>query len=428
MTTHGLLGEVESKKKLYKNIFRRREYDTDYNREEVESIKQVLYNPNNISSLDLINVKKEVVLYGSSVFKGNVLSSDIDSMQLLPVYEHAKAMQWVISRLFNKRYEKFGKYFLGDIKCGLVSEFRSLSQYIGYYDLKKKKIIGYDYNAVKYGLSKVSHNLIIPQKIESKQDMINYFKINDYVHEIITRRWTPEDIMKGLQQEANGSEYTLEMACLDSELTKLDLYYYGNTFYKEITNVFIEPDQAKDNVSFDNGLILNMLIQYYVKDKKMKALKRLYAYTRMNKQIDITLKLHDFTQRSLAGKYNNIVSNLKVLNFIFENHWDEMISQTNKQVWKNLLDNTTYITQFIQKLYDPYDKFLKSMVDEYYYEVVAFVVELYRDGNIKKYNIRTINKDMIKFQEKMIDYFEKKIDKMAAEFIKINKIDFQIFI
>ena len=208
MTTHGLLGEVESKKKLYKNIFRRREYDTDYNREEVESIKQVLYNPNNISSLDLINVKKEVVLYGSSVFKGNVLSSDIDSMQLLPVYEHAKAMQWVISRLFNKRYEKFGKYFLGDIKCGLVSEFRSLSQYIGYYDLKKKKIIGYDYNAVKYGLSKVSHNLIIPQKIESKQDMINYFKINDYVHEIITRRWTPEDIIKGLQQEANGSEYT----------------------------------------------------------------------------------------------------------------------------------------------------------------------------------------------------------------------------
>ena len=192
--------------------------------------------------------------------------------------------------------------------------------------------------------------------------------------------------------------------------------------------LFIEPDQAKDNVSFDNGLILNMLIQYYVKDKKMKALKRLYAYTRMNKQIDITLKLHDFTQRSLAGKYNNIVSNLKVLNFIFENHWDEMISQTNKQVWKNLLDNTTYITQFIQKLYDPYDKFLKSMVDEYYYEVVAFVVELYRDGNIKKYNVRTINKDMIKFQEKMIDYFEKKIDKMAAEFIKINKIDFQIFI
>ena len=180
--------------------------------------------------------------------------------------------------------------------------------------------------------------------------MINYFKINDYVHEIITRRWTPEDIMKGLQQEADGSEYTLEMACLDSELTKLDLYYYGNTFYKEITNVFIEPDQAKDNVSFDNGLVLNMLIQYYVKDKKMKALKRLYAYTRMNKQIDITLKLHDFTQRSLAGKYNNIVSNLKVLNFIFENHWDEMISQTNKQVWKNLLDNTTYITQFIQKL------------------------------------------------------------------------------
>ena len=163
-----------------------------------------------------------------------------------------------------------------------------------------------------------------------------------------------------------------------------------------------------------------MLIQYFVKDNKLKAIKRLYALERMNANIDICLLLHDFTQRSLVGKYNDIINDLKVFIYIVENYAHIFAMNPDNSRYKKLGAHITSIQSLILKLYNPYDKHLtkiNEIIDKYIYTDKA--IDLGEYGAVKT---------CLYYCDKIIEYFLKKIDKLCVEFIKANNINFQIYL
>ena len=261
MSKHGLLSEQKDKKELYKNILRVKKFDDDYSSAEISVIKDVLYNPNDIDLDILINEKKTVILYGSAIFKGNVRAGDIDCMQLIPINDQASALQWIVENV-----ENIDTYledtFIGDIKCGIVSKFKSLQKYIGTYE--NNKIVGYNYEACKYAFNLTDDfknaKLVLPQKIQNKNDFINYLKCYDLAHELITRRWLPEQIRDGYVVDDDGTEYTLKQACLESELTKFDMFSYLNSNFKEVTNTLFDTKKVYDPKIFESQLTFNLLI------------------------------------------------------------------------------------------------------------------------------------------------------------------------
>ena len=84
MAAHGLLSEQKNKKELYKNILRVKRYPEDYTSDESNGIKNITYNPQQLTVEELINKKKTLITYGSAIFKGNIEAGDIDLMQLIP--------------------------------------------------------------------------------------------------------------------------------------------------------------------------------------------------------------------------------------------------------------------------------------------------------------------------------------------------------
>jgi hypothetical protein len=422
-TKHGLLAEQKNKDALYKNILRVKKYVDDYTNDESSAIKTIIYNPLEKRAYDLINKEKTVILYGSAIFKGNVRAGDIDIMQLIPIDEQSTALQWIVKELTSDDGNN-SEFFIGDIKCGIVSKFRSLLKYIGTY--QDGKIIGYDYEACKYSFNLSSDfkdaNLILPKKIITKIDFINYLKCYDLAHELITRRWTPEEIIEGYIIDDDGKQYTLKQACYESELTKLDMFNFLNSNYKEVTNSLFDTKKKYDPKIFEDQLTFNMLIQYFAKGKLMKSLKRLYALSRMQKNEDLTLLLHDFTQRSIAGAYNSIINELKVLIDIFERHGLTFLNDKSENASfrrRRLRQHLGNIEIMIQKLYNPYYEEYRDFLDN--------INDIDTMISRNKFTSKDI-KEMVKSMNEIIDFFNEKIEVLCKEFIKENKINFEQYL
>ncbi len=432
MAQHGLVQETDNKMELYNNIFRVKEYTKDYGANEVSAIKRVVYLKGGQRSIDMVNDTKNVVLFGSSIFKGNVLAGDIDCMQFLPIIEHSKALQDIVYKILKYRFYLY-KAFLGDIKCGLVTQYRSLVKYIGYYE--KGIVKNYFPDIIKYGLKnslefnkdEKNKKIQIPSVIKTKKEMIEWLKINNEIHSLVTRRWKPEEIIQGFQLDPDGSNYSLNQACFDSDLTKVDLYFGGQPIFIECTNVLLREKKEYDVEKFKTGIILNMLTRYYVEDKKMKALKRLYALSRMEKDIDLTLKLHDFTQRSLAGKYNAINSDLSIFIYIIENYLLDFLSvdADHINVFDNLQFHITSIQEKIQKIYNPYVPYLTKLIDDINKNILNSLVDL---SAREVPNSKENKKKILDQCESIKEYFDKEIDKLSIKFMKENNINFENYL
>jgi hypothetical protein len=420
MASHGLLSEQRDKKELYKNILRVKKFDEDYTGDEVIAIKEIVYNPLDKTISYLINEEKSVILYGSAIFKGNVRAGDIDTMQLIPLDKQAEALKWIVNKL-EKNDDNNETYFIGDIKCGINKKFKSLQKYIGEY--QNGKIVGYDYDACKYSFNLSSDfqdaGLVLPQKIQNKNDFINYLKCYDLAHELITKRWTIEEIKDGFVEEEDGTQYSLYHACFESELTKLDMFNYLNNNFKEVTITLFDTKKKYDPKIFEDQLTFNMLIQYYAKGKMLKSLKRLYALVRMQKNEAMTLLLHDFTQRSIVGAYNSIINELKVIIDIYERHGSSFQNNENGRRIVRLRQHLGSIVMMIQKLYNPYYEEYRKFIN-----VIDIIDDNIDENKCDKKSIETDLKKM----EEIIDFFNEKIEIICKEFIKENKINFDQYI
>ena len=98
MSKHGLVSEIDKKEqiKLYKNVFRVKKFTEDYLPNEVNAIETILYNPNQLAAKQLYD-NGCLVLYGSHLYRGNVLAGDIDCMEIIALKDQAKALQWVFN-------------------------------------------------------------------------------------------------------------------------------------------------------------------------------------------------------------------------------------------------------------------------------------------------------------------------------------------
>ena len=181
--------------------------------------------------------------------------------------------------------------------------------------------------------------------------------------------------------------------------------------------------------SFINGLLTNMLIQYYVNNNKLKSIKRLYAYKRIiytkiklqndkNKLRDEILNLHNFTQRSIVSKYNFIHGNLKLLKEILNDNYQNMIN------FNEMLKSIDIIHGQIIKLYDPYYKEYEIILKQLQ-EIIIILTEI---GNKYEENEQIMNEKELSMINNLLsfslNFFKIKIEEISQNFIKDNNIDF----
>ncbi len=231
----------------HKKVCTKKEFPNDYSNELVEAINT------------LTTRNAPVKLYGTSIYKSLIYAGDVDVHQWVPVNSIASEMQEAVRRI-----QKSNKYLIGDIKCGLDLKYLPLYNALGH--IKNGIIIGFKPSVFKM------YKIKIPKEItlESWIDLFNK------VHELITLRWSSEDILNGYLN-LNGKTINLVDASKQTPLNKIDMYGFINGKYLEITNVFV-PDKNINASIYD--LQINFLVQYF-SGNYAKAIKRAYAIARI---------------------------------------------------------------------------------------------------------------------------------------------------
>ena len=220
-------------------------------------------------------------------------------------------------------------YFLGDIKIG-YSKYKELKNYIGSYDFKTNILTGYNPQSFRKILNSIGGVPFENFKILENPTMIEWIQLYYYYHQIVIRRWTPDEILTGYQIDENNEKYTLQKAIQESDMTKIDLYGSGGgPVIIECTNILVDKNKFKKVNVINNDIFQSMLTCIYVKEDYYKALKRLYNLTRKAKVIDLSLKLHKFTQKGAIPIIYYVKSGIEIGNLILQKYNSNFIYVAN---------------------------------------------------------------------------------------------------
>jgi hypothetical protein len=390
----------------FKILFSYKEYPEQFTRPEVSLIRRVVYK---YSQNDYSNFTP----FGSNQYVGNIYASDIDIFQIVEKPEQPLALKSIVDNIMYVKRGFLIDFFIADIKCGLNTRYKELKNYIGKYDYKKNKLV--DYNPIS--IKNIFHRWSITEKVYDTPTIQQYLQLKYFVHDLITRRWTYDDILVGYQFEEDGSKYTLYDGCAESELTKIDLYGDGNSFIMtECTNVLMDKKTEETSLkSNSNSVYESMLMCYYVKEDLFKALKRLYALCRKNKKYSLTVKLHKFLQAGDLAILNYCKCLMDIGNYIIQNYYTKFFPQSHEK-----LDlHYGYILTELQRIYNEKSDFAKKYIDG----IDRNIIDIVSDNNFTEENVSKINDFTESFKKKILEITNHESD----IFIKENKIKFENF-
>ena len=263
-------------KDLKKFVCTKKIYPKDYPNDIQQAVKDITYN------------NYDILFFGSSVFKYLFYAGDIDLLQKIPKNKISNSMKNVIKNLLNKGY------IIGDIKAGYKPECEKFLNALGYVELGQIKNYNPDYIS-KYALKNGYDDLINPPK-NYDITLNKWLEVYDKIHQYITLRWRPEDILKGYLIEDNNKYYLDDVIKKNkcNALNKIDIYVLHKNRLLEITNVFGSyTTEFGERAMYD--IKINLLS--YLTPTKFnlpKAIKRAYTLSRLNTNIVMLNKISPF--------------------------------------------------------------------------------------------------------------------------------------
>lgn len=363
-------------------------YPVDYQKDVIKAVENIT-----IPSHDII-------FFGSSLFRSLLYAGDIDLFQMVKGEEIESAMKSVIKKLIKE------KYIIGDIKAGNHPIFEDFYKYLG--KISGCRIVDYNPN----GMYKMVHDLEIkgiklkePLSIvdANKITFKSWLKLFKEIHQLVTLRWTPDEILKGEKEFMPHYFISLHVATtraskdIEIALNKIDIYIWINNKFLEITNVFRDEEYRSFYIE---NIKLNMM-SYIFTDKPNynKALKRAYSIGRIENN-PIIEKIYPF----LNSNYNLLYS-----------------ATTDLDVIKTILE-------FNEKISKDLEKKISITLD-----TVVNRLSYYYKSNINKYveEIKMINKDIHKFNrldliellDDIISDLRNIVNHSAIQYMKDNNIN-----
>lgn len=371
---------------VQKFAYTKKDYPLDYPLEVQKGIKLLSINP------------KNVLVFGTSSIKSMLYAGDIDLREFVPLKDHAKAIQKMVKQIISDK-DYGSRYILGDIKAGNTKVGEMLSSLLG--DIINCQIIDYNPNELRKMFKELKINKNVPDQI----DIPEWIKLFKVIHDIKIIRWTPDEILKGVHHTG----VNLKQATLDSDLNKVDMYFYYNGKYVEMTTVLdYAHGIVEDNNKIIKGLKLNLLSFLYKEPPNyLKVIKRANAISRLTGNCNYLSKVKDFLVGNVA-LLNSVKNDLDVL--------PEMIAR-GFDINKNKEKLNSHISMMISRLSNVY---VVDIPDEMFLELHKIQESLQDKRNID------VNK-MLEFLENISDSIGEVVNCKTLEFINSSGISFKEF-
>jgi len=396
-------------------------FDTDFNLCSYTSNKSVInyLNPKtekdfNKSTLDIINIvtlekDHKLLPVGSASYSIHKYPGDIDLMEKIEGKDYLNVFR---KRLVNKfkrmvrrieeTHNKELPIFITDFKAGHDSRY---DFYIGELDKVNGVVRDYDQSIIEDELNNLYSQKLITQKelsfildkIEQFEDpptLENFYELNNFLKELRTIRWTPDEIIEGYKLLRGGKIMQLYDALIMNSIVKLDviapiqydkIVCRNSTFehlsrYTEVTNWFYikqinpitnESKELTSSIDYKKGL-LNDIYKYSNEEDPeyniLKAAKRLWSYGAflVKSGLDVNtgngiLKLISPIMDSYIAILNSTKADLEVLEIVLRKDLDiphDYIKLSVESIAVRLacysgIDNNVNITKQILTMLDP---------------------------------------------------------------------------
>ena len=254
---------------------------------------------------------ENIIIVGSASLRSQQYAGDYDANELVKVdYKTDEEAVNALASEFKaiiRRLTPMKNVYIGDIKCGVIEEWKAGS----IADVKRlldSKIIteaeANETNALLKDTSKIGR---LRAEAEIKFHIV---------------RWTPKQILAGKQVLRDGRTYTLQEALHSPTITKLDVIAVIQQRYTEISVIYefkngsksLNPSKEDVEKSLKNSIAL-----YEAEGNKFKAIKRKFSLAKL-KNNKANLKRYSNIINSEAGKIYIVYSDVKTLAEALESH------------------------------------------------------------------------------------------------------------
>jgi hypothetical protein len=315
-----------------------------------------------IKIMEAMSFTDNVKVLGSMAIRSQQYAGDYDLVEEVNVKysSNESALEYLAKRFKEiiKHLQKMPNVFIGDIKAGVVEEWRILPKE---YKFEGDKVIGYSVDKCKAKVDELLKKKIITQseanetKVYLKPNMspTDFLEAKDVI-KFHTVRWTPSEVLKGYKIVRGGFKYSLAKAFNSPSIVKLDVIgFVQNNKYTDFSIIY----QFKNNDTILNKEVIDIEkslrenIYFYFNTKNpFKALKRIFALAKYKEDLN-TIKLLSPILNSDLGRIYSVISDLGTLDTLLEDYNNAPLDKVKFELDQFIgrLSNVYHIQDFLNK-------------------------------------------------------------------------------
>ena len=257
-----------------------------------------------------------MAILGSMSLRSQQYAGDYDGFEQVKLKEKSKesALAFLVQKMKDnvQKLGRMDKVYIGDIKAGVIDEWRVVRRDIG---LENNKVV--NYNAAE-SRSKVA--ALLKAKIISENEAKNtllllkpHLTVKD-MFEIKRKtkfhivRWKVPEILHGSKVLRDGSRYSLEEAFNSPTITKMDVIaLVQKNRFTDFSVIYEFYNNGKilnpDKIAIEKSLKED-IVYYTLSGNYFKALKRRFALAKYKNEVAVMKKLTPILNSDLGRIYH----------------------------------------------------------------------------------------------------------------------------
>lgn len=278
-----------------------KEYPLHYPEDAVKILSAMAFNP------------KDLNVVGSMALRSQAYAGDYDAYEVVQTKSIAalvKGFQDIIKQL-----TKMPNVYIGDIKAGIMEDWRILPKGTRKLDSHKSKVSGLLASKIITQEEADEANRLLSKPPTKANILIAQQEIKFHII-----RWTPKEIATGKRTLRDGRSYTLTEAFQSPTITKLDVIGLTQGRYTDFSVIYefhqgnrvLNPDIIDPESSLKESIVY-----YKAIGNNFKVAKRMFALAKL-KNNPGQLKKYNAILNSDLGKLYVLLSDIKTLADVLE--------------------------------------------------------------------------------------------------------------
>jgi len=285
------------------------------------------YPDNLINVINAMSFTQNIEIIGSANLRSQLFTGDIDIKEVVKSNKSIKAFSEELSLKFQKMIKNLinmKDVFIGDIKLGNIKEWQIINDDIL---IKDNRVVNYNQEDSLKTLNKLSLLKVVDNNQYNEIEKLLKFQItpDDLIElkelcKFHIIRWKPSEVLEGYKILPDKSIYTLVNAFESKATDKLDVVYWFNNRYIEmsINYYFYSKNKLINKLENLEESLKQNIYALYREGRYFKMAKRIFSLLKIKVNKTLIKNLTTLFNSDL-GRIYQIIGDIGTIDYLLEN-------------------------------------------------------------------------------------------------------------